>query len=39
LFVATVLIAFGWYFVLAQRRPDVIARIGKTQTDLLEGVG
>jgi hypothetical protein len=32
-------IALGWYFVLARRRPDVIGRIGKTETDLLEGVG
>jgi hypothetical protein len=39
LFVATVLIALGWYFVLVQRRPEVIARIGKTETDLLDGVG
>jgi amino acid transporter len=39
LFVVTVAIALGWFVVLTRRRPDVIARIGKTETDLLEGVG
>ena len=39
LFLVTVAIALGWYFTLARRRPEVIGRIGKTETDLLEGVG
>jgi hypothetical protein len=26
-------------YALTQRRPDVIARIGKTETELLDGVG
>jgi hypothetical protein len=29
----------GWFYALTQRRPDVIARIGKTETELLDGVG
>jgi amino acid transporter len=39
LFLITVAVALGWFFVLTRRRPDVIGRIGKTETDLLEGVG
>jgi amino acid transporter len=39
LFLATVAAALAWYLLLAKRRPEVIARIGKTETDLLEGVG
>ena len=39
LFIVTVAAALGWFFVLTRRHPEVIARIGKTETDLLEGVG
>ncbi|BBY26969.1 APC family permease [Mycolicibacterium sediminis] len=39
LFLATVVIALAWYLNLARRRPDVIARIGQTETDTLEGIG
>jgi amino acid transporter len=39
LFLATIAVALAWYFRLARQRPDVIARIGQTETDALEGVG
>ena len=39
LFLATFAVALVWYFRLARQRPDVIARIGQTETDALEGVG
>jgi amino acid transporter len=39
LFLATVVVALAWYFRLARRNPEVIARIGQTETDALEGIG
>jgi hypothetical protein len=39
LFLVTLAVALGWYFRLKQRSPEVIERIGKTETDALEGVG
>lgn len=39
LFLATIVVALLWYFRLAQTRPDVIARIGQTETEALDGVG
>lgn len=39
LFLATVAAALGWYYHLVRNRPEVIARIGQTETDTLEGVG
>jgi amino acid transporter len=39
LFLATVAAALGWYFHLVRNHPEVIARIGQTETDTLEGVG
>ena len=39
LFLATVAVALGWYYHLVRNRPEVIARIGQTETDTLEGVG
>ena len=38
-FLVTVAAALVWYFLLARRSPEVIARIGQTETDMLEGVG
>jgi amino acid transporter len=38
-FLATMVAALAWYLLLMRRRPDVIARIGQTETDTLEGVG
>lgn len=39
LFLVTMIAAIAWYLHLAKRRPEVIARIGNTETDALEGVG
>jgi len=39
LFLITMIAAIAWYLHLAKRRPEVIARIGNTETDALEGVG
>jgi amino acid transporter len=39
LFLATMAAALAWYYHLVRNRPDVIARIGQTETDTLEGVG
>lgn len=39
LFLATIAVALGWYYHLVRNRPEVIARIGQTETDTLEGVG
>ncbi len=39
LFLATMVAALAWYLLLMRRRPEVIARIGQTETDTLEGVG
>lgn len=39
LFLATVAVALGWYYHLVRNHPEVIARIGQTETDTLEGVG
>ncbi|MCL2471804.1 MAG: APC family permease [Propionibacteriaceae bacterium] len=39
LFLATVAAGVVWYLFLRVRRPDVITRIGKTETSTLEGIG
>ncbi len=39
IFLATVIAAVAWYLYLAKKRPEVIEAIGKTETDVLEGVG
>ncbi|MGU3652356.1 APC family permease [Mycolicibacterium sp. A43C] len=39
LFLATIAVALAWYYHLVRNRPEVIARIGQTETDTLEGVG
>ncbi|MDR2255727.1 MAG: APC family permease [Arthrobacter sp.] len=39
LFLATMAIAVAWYLFLRARRPHVIAAIGNTETDMLDGVG
>lgn len=39
LFLATVVVAVVWYLYLRRARPEVIRSIGKTETDVLEGVG
>jgi amino acid transporter len=39
LFLITMIAAIAWYLHLAKRRPEVIANIGNTETDALEGVG
>jgi amino acid transporter len=39
LFLITMIAALAWYLHLAKRRPEVIANIGNTETDALEGVG
>lgn len=39
LFLATVAAALVWYYHLVRNRPEVIARIGQTETDTLEGIG
>ncbi|WP_163746306.1 APC family permease [Mycolicibacterium helvum] len=39
LFLATVAVALAWFFRVKRVRPEVIDRIGHTETDILEGVG
>jgi amino acid transporter len=39
LFLATLALALGWFLRLRARTPEVIERIGQTETDALEGVG
>lgn len=39
LFLVTMIAAIAWYLHLAKHRPEVIANIGNTETDALEGVG
>ena len=39
LFLLTMILALTRFVYLKQKRPDVIARIGNTDTDMLEGVG
>lgn len=39
IFLVTVVAAVAWYLYLAKNRPEVIDAIGKTETDVLEGVG
>ena len=39
LFLASMVIALGWFVLLRKRRPEIIANIGNTETDMLEGVG
>ncbi|MDL9978379.1 APC family permease [Microbacterium sp. ASV49] len=38
-FLVTIAIAVGWFATLRRRHPEVVARIGNTETDTLEGVG
>ncbi len=38
LFLAPVAVAVGWYLYLARRRPEAIAAIGTSETDLLSGI-
>lgn len=39
LFLVVVVAAVAWFAVVKKRSPDVIARIGKTETDVMDGVG
>lgn len=39
LFLATLAVAVAWYVYLRRRHPEVISRIGNTETDVLEGIG
>lgn len=39
IFLVSVIAAVAWYMYLAKKRPEVIAAIGETETDILEGVG
>lgn len=39
LFLLTMIGALAWYLHLARRHPEVLANIGRTETDVLEGVG
>ncbi len=39
LFLATLAVAVAWYIHLHRNHPEVIARIGNTETDILEGIG
>ncbi|WP_299556500.1 APC family permease [uncultured Mycolicibacterium sp.] len=39
LFVVSMLAAYGWYAYRVRRDPQVKANIGRTETDMLEGVG
>ncbi|AQT81011.1 amino acid permease [Mycolicibacterium litorale] len=38
-FLASVAVAVVWFYRLKQTRPEVISRIGATETDMLDGVG
>ncbi|MGK0714864.1 APC family permease [Leucobacter sp. W1153] len=39
LFIATMLLAFARFWWLKKNRPEVLTRVGKTHTEMLEGVG
>lgn len=39
LFLATVALALVWFGHIKRTRPEVVDRIGRTETDILEGVG
>ncbi|WP_167099110.1 APC family permease [Mycobacterium sp. DL592] len=39
LFLATVAIALVWFGHIKRTRPEIVDRIGRTETDILEGVG
>ena len=39
LFVATMLLAFARFWWIRARRPEVLQNVGRTHTDMLEGVG
>jgi len=39
IFVVILAVAIGWYLFLRARRPEVIAAIGTTEVDVLDGVG
>jgi amino acid transporter len=39
LFVATVALALVWFGHVKRTRPEVVGRIGRTETDILDGVG
>jgi amino acid transporter len=39
LFLVTMLAAVAWYRYRVARRPEIVANIGNTETDVLEGVG
>jgi hypothetical protein len=39
LFVASMLIGFAWFARIRRIRPEVLARIGNTETDTLGGLG
>ncbi|HYO03346.1 MAG TPA: hypothetical protein VET27_16325 [Mycobacterium sp.] len=39
LFLATMIAAVAWYRYRVARRPEIVANIGNTETDVLEGVG
>lgn len=39
IFLAVLAIAIGWYLFLRARRPEVIAAIGTTEVDVLDGLG
>lgn len=39
LFLVTMVAALGWFSYQAKTRPEVITRIGSTETDAMEGVG
>lgn len=39
IFLVTMAVAVGWYLFLKAKRPQTIESIGKTETDVLEGVG
>jgi hypothetical protein len=38
-FFATMIAAVVWYRYRVSRRPEIVANIGNTETDVLEGVG
>ncbi len=39
LFIATMLLAFARFWWLKKNRPEVMARVGRTHTEMMEGVG